>query len=184
MADEPFVVEDEPAPAQSSTDDRTERLLHLAVAAAIVVLGAIVVWETRDIRVPPVHSRVGPRVIPYLVGAGLLIVGAWLAIEALTGRAAAPSGDAEDVDPTLSPDWRCLATLAVGLALYWFLVERAGFVIASALLFFFAAYGMGSRRTVRDIAISIGLATAVYVVFTEALNLRLPAGWLGNLGLG
>ena len=173
------------APEQERpANDRTERLLHLAVAAAVVVLGAVVVWEARDIRVPPVHSRVGPRVIPYLVGAGLTIAGVWLAIEALTGRATAPSDEAEDADPTLPPDWRCLATIGAGLVLYWFLLERAGFIIASAVLFFLAAFGMGSRRVVRDAAIAVVLSALVYVVFTEGLNLRLPAGWLDDLGLG
>jgi putative tricarboxylic transport membrane protein len=172
-----------------ATDQLIERLLQLAVAAAVVAFGLFLVWEAREIRVPPVHSRVGPRVIPYLVGSGLVVVGIWLVFEALTGRAAAPtSDDAEDVDPTLRPDWRCLATIGVGLLLFWLLIERAGFVIASALLFFLAAFGMGSRRLVRDAAIAVALSFAVYVVFTEGLNLRLPAGWLdaplSGLGLG
>jgi putative tricarboxylic transport membrane protein len=164
---------------------RTERLLQLAIALAIAVLGAVVVWEARDIRVPPIHSRVGPRVFPYLVGSGLIVVGLWLALEAATGRAAAPtSDDAEDVDVTLPPDWRALGLIGVGLVLYWYLIERAGFVVASALLFYLAAVGMGSRRFLRDAAIAVALAFVLYVLFTEGLNVRLPAGWLDFLGIG
>jgi putative tricarboxylic transport membrane protein len=164
---------------------RTERLLQLAIALAIAALGAVVVWEARDIRVPPIHSRVGPRVFPYLVGSGLIVVGLWLAIEAATGRAAAPtSDDAEDVDVTLPPDWRALGLIGVGLVLYWYLIERAGFVVASALLFYLAALGMGSRRFLRDGTIAAALSLVLYVVFTEGLNLRLPAGWLDFLGIG
>jgi putative tricarboxylic transport membrane protein len=168
-----------------TTDGRTERLLQLAIALAIVLLGLVVVWEARDIRVPPIHSRVGPRVFPYLVGSGLILVGVWLAVEAALGRAAAPtSDDAEDVDVTLPPDWRALGLIGVGLVLYWFLIERAGFVVASALLFYLAAVGMGSRRFLRDAVLAFALSFLLYVLFTEGLNLRLPAGWLDFLGIG
>ena len=184
MNQDPFAAVPDAPDSAPSGSHRTERLLHLAVAVGIAVLGVVVVLEARGIRVIPAYSRVGPRVIPYLVGAGLVVVGMWLAIEALTGHAAAPSGDAEDVDPTLPPDWICLGTIAVGLVLYWLLIERAGFVVASAVLFFLAAYGMGSRRVVRDGAIAVALSVLIYVVFNEGLNLRLPAGWLNDLGLG
>ncbi len=146
-----------------------------------MVLGIIVLWETRGIRVTPAYSKIGPRVIPYLVGAGLIVVGLWLAAEVLAGRTATGAGDAEDADPTLPTDWRCVGGLALALLAYLFLIERAGFVVASALLFFGSAFGMGSRRIVRDAAAGILLAIAVYVLFTRGLGLRLPAGVLDGL---
>ncbi len=160
------------------------RVNELTIAALVVALGVYIVWETRGIRVPPVQARVGPRVIPYLVGSGLIALGIWLAFEVLSGRAAGPSEDAEDADVSLPTDWRCIAFLASALLIYVLLLERAGFVVASALLFLGAAFGMGSRKILRDAAIGVVMAFVIYRAFThgfwivDGLGLRLPAGWL------
>ena len=151
---------------------------ELALALVVAAFGAAVVWQTTQIRISPAYAKVGPRVIPYIVGSGLVLVGLWLAVEALTGRATLPSADSEDVDPTLPTDWRTVGLLSGSLVVYLLLIERAGFIIASALLFFGAAFAMGSRRFARDAVIGLLLALAAYLVFTEGLNLRLPQGVL------
>jgi putative tricarboxylic transport membrane protein len=61
------------------------------------------------------------------------------------------------------------------------LIERAGFIIASAVLFVWAAIAMGSRKIARDIVIGILLATALYLVFNRGLGLSLPAGILEGI---
>ena len=151
------------------------------LALAAVVFGILIVWQTTLIRLTPAYSKVGPRVIPYVVGAGLVIVGVWLAYEALTGRAATGSAESEDADPTLPTDWRCISLLVLALLAYLFLIERAGFILASATLFVIAAFAMGSRRLVRDIAIGVILATILYLVFSRGLGLSLPAGILEGI---
>jgi len=156
------------------------RLAELALALGVVVLGAVMLWETTHIRLTPINSRVGPRVIPYIVAGGLVVTGLWLAIDILRGHAAVPGAgeDAEDVDPALPTDWRTVGILSVSLIAYLFLIERAGFVIASTVLFFGAAFGMGSRRYLRDLVIGFALALGAYFLFTEGLSLRLPEGIL------
>ena len=151
------------------------------LALATVTFGAAVIWQATQIRLTPAYSQVGPRVIPYIVGTGLVLVGLWLAVEAMTGRSAAPSADSDDADPTLPTDWRTVALLAVALVVYLFLIEPAGFVVASALLFAGAAFAMGSRRLARDAAIGVLLAAFLYVGFTRGIGLDLPAGVLDGL---
>ena len=164
---------------------RLDRYAELALAAGVVVLGALVLWKTGEIRLTPVSSRVGPRVIPYIVGAGLVVTGCWLAIDILRGHLARPGAgeDAEDVDVSLPTDWTTVGIIAASLVVYLLLIERAGYIIASALLFFGAAFGMGSRRILRDAVIAIFLAAGSYVLFTRGLSLRLPKGWLDVEGL-
>jgi len=168
-------------------DDRTPtplsgRLGELALATGVVVFGALVVWQTTQVRVIVAYAKVGPRVIPYLVGSGLILVGLWLGAQALTGRVAAPAADSEDADPTLPTDWRTVAQLAAALAVYLVLIERAGFVIASAVLYAGAAGAMGSTRHARNLITGVVLAGALFVGFTRGLDLRLPAGVLDGLG--
>lgn len=158
--------------------DRGEVLLALAT----IVLGVAVVWQATEIRLTPAYSKVGPRVIPYIVGAGLILVGIWLAAEAISGRGGTRgSAESEDADPTLPTDWRTVGLLAVMLVAYLVLLEPAGFVIASTVLFVGAAFAMGSRRTVRDLAAGLIMAGVLFVGFTRGLDLQLPAGILAGL---
>lgn len=154
---------------------------ELLLALGAVAFGLLVIWQTTQIRVAPIYSTVGPRVIPYIVGAGLVLTGLWLAVEALTGRTTAGSAESEDVDLSLPTDWRTISLLAVALIAYLLLIERAGFVIASAVLFVGAAYAMGSRRYVRDGVIGILLSVALYLLFNRGLGLDLPAGVLEGI---
>jgi putative tricarboxylic transport membrane protein len=61
------------------------------------------------------------------------------------------------------------------------LIGWAGFVVAGTALFACVARGFGSRRIVRDVAIGLVLALAIYLFFVQLLNVNLPAGWLGPL---
>ena len=159
----------------------TERRVDIGetlLALAAVAFGILIIWQATLIRLTPAYSKVGPRVIPYIVGAGLAVVGIWLAFEALTGRATAGTTESEDADPTLPTDWRTVGLLVLALLAYLVLIERAGFIIASVVLFVMGAFAMGSRRLARDIAIGIVMSTALYLVFSRGLGLSLPPGIL------
>ena len=155
-----------------------ERAAEVALAAGVVALGLLVLWKTGEIRITPMNARIGPRVIPYIVGGGLVVVGLWFIIELLLGRGTGPAAgeDSEDVDLSRETDWRTIGFIGAALIAYLILIERAGFIVASSVLFFIAAFGMGSRRVVRDSVIAIVLSVAVFLIFTRGLSLRLPEG--------
>ena len=158
------------------------KIAELAVAAAVIALGIVVIWQTRDIRVTRATSRVGPKVIPTIIGIGQIVIGVWYAIELLVfNRTAEVEADAEDMDPDAATDWQTLGILAIALISYTLLIERAGFVIASSVLFVVAAFGMGSRRIPRDAACAIVLSMGAYLIFDHWLGVRLPEGWLSDL---
>ena len=158
--------------------DRRGRLLETGVAAFVVALGLLVVWQTREIRISPMNAKIGPRLIPYIVGSGLVVIGVWYVLDLLRGDAvrAGAGEDAEDVDVDASTDWVTVAWIGGSLVAYLLLLERTGFIVASAVLFLGAAFGMGSRRIVRDAAVAVLLSVAVYLLFTRGLSLRLPEG--------
>jgi hypothetical protein len=58
------------------------------------------------------------------------------------------------------------------------LIGAAGFIVAGAVLFTCVARGFGSSRFLRDLAIGVALAVAIYVFFTQVLTVNLPAGWM------
>ena len=134
------------------------------------------------------YDRIGPRFFPSLVAAGLLLLGAWLAVAGLRRRRKSPRHKQRAVATSASEEfvsvptnWRALGFLAAGLLLCLALFERGGFVIASSALFWVAACGFGSRRPLRDAVIAVLLSVAVFLAFTRGLGLSLPLGVLGGL---
>jgi len=73
-----------------------------------------------------------------------------------------------------------LALVASGVVLHLLLVERAGFVIAAAVLFWLTARAFDPHHPVRDGAFAFGLSAASYVLFARVLELSLPAGLLAR----
>ncbi len=73
-------------------------------------------------------------------------------------------------------DWIGVIAISVGLLSQAVLIERLGFVISAAILFFLVAWGFRSRKWLRDAIVAIILSLATYLVFTRLLDLQLPPG--------
>ena len=59
------------------------------------------------------------------------------------------------------------------IAALWF---GAGFIIGSTLLFVFTARAFGRRAWLADLALGLGLATGIFLLFNKLLTLSLPMG--------
>ncbi|WP_338775846.1 tripartite tricarboxylate transporter TctB family protein [Streptomyces sp. DG1A-41] len=149
---------------------------ELGVCVLLLVLGVLVLTDalTMDVDIAQ-RGPVGPKTVPVVVSAGLLVIAALLAVDVLRGgRGQAETG--EDVDLSEPADWRTVLLLAgvfLGSAV---LIEPLGFPIAGALLFWGAAFALGSRRIDRDPLIAAGLSLVTYVVFNNLLGVPLPGG--------
>lgn len=97
-----------------------------------------------------------------------------LLIQALRGRPA--QEQAEVQRPPIN--WGAVLLMGTALLVQQLLIERAGFVVASTLLFWGMAQAFGSRRYLRDVVTGFVLALVAYLAFTYLLDLNLPAGWL------
>ncbi len=111
------------------------------------------------------------------MGLALLACGAVLAVMALRGHRGLPE-ESEDADAEAATDWKALAIILAALILDLILIRRAGFVLASTVLFWGVALGFGDRRPVRSLVVGFVLALGVYLAFTRLLGLTLPAGLL------
>jgi putative tricarboxylic transport membrane protein len=149
------------------------RLGEAVLAAFILLLGGFVAVETALLRTGPGYAAIGPKLFPWLVGAGLLLVGIALLYEARAGAVAHPAGFELDLPPIL--------VVTAGLVLQMVLIKPLGFVIATAVLFVAVAYALGSRRILLNAAIGLVLCALTYIAFTRGLGLVLPAGMLGEL---
>lgn len=155
---------------------------ELFVALGVFAVGLVVLAETQDIRVRQ-GVVVSPRIIPYIVGFGLCVVSIWYALDITRSPRTDTGGaeDSEDVDPEASTDWSVIGTIAIALLAYALLIDRAGFIVASTVLFGISSFAMGSQRYLRDFLIGLILSTAAFVLFDGWLGVRLPEGWLEAL---
>lgn len=156
-----------------------QRWGEMLIAAVVIALGIVILIETQDIRVSRAFARVSPRAIPQIVGGGLLLVGLWYVVAIIRNPPASHGEASEDTDPEAETDWSVIGIIGVGLVSYALLMENAGFIVASAVLFFISAFAMGSRRFSRDIAIAVLISVAIFLMFDTWLGVRLPAGELG-----
>jgi putative tricarboxylic transport membrane protein len=140
------------------------------MALGVFALGLFFFFGAWAITVLPSYARIGPRFFPYIVGAGLVIAGILLLIDAFLGRGPAIGETAEN--------WAAVGWIVTGLALTVGLMEWAGYIPATTVLFLFAARGLGSRSYLAGAFIGLSLSVATYLAFTRLLDLKLPPGWL------
>jgi putative tricarboxylic transport membrane protein len=142
----------------------------LAGAGAVVIIDAMRMSTGFTQRGP-----VGPMAMPLVVGALLVLVAVALAVDVLRGGRGDAEGG-EDVDLSTPPEWRTVALLVGVFVANIVLMDIVGFPIAGTLLFWGAAFALGSRHWVRDPLIAVALALVTYVVFGELLGVTLPGG--------
>lgn len=139
----------------------------------VVALAAVLAWQATLI--PEVaFSQVGPNVFPK-VSAGMLgLLGVMLVIVGWRGGW-------DHQDSGAGTDWRSLMWMIGGLGLNAGLIETAGFIIASSLMFTCIAQAFGSRQPIRDALVGLTLAATAYVGFDRILGYKIGSGLIERL---
>ena len=168
--------EDTAAPASAARTSWLREHSELGVGVLLFLLGVLVLTDALTMTVDLTQrGPVGPRTVPFVVGAGLLVVAVLLALDVLRGgRGEAEAG--EDVDLSEPADHRTVLLLAGVFLGFAVLIGPVGFPVAGALLFWGAAYELGSRHPHRDPLIAAVLSLLTYVVFDHLLGVPLPGG--------
>jgi putative tricarboxylic transport membrane protein len=168
------------------TADRAEGrerrgLSELLVPVLLLGVGAAVLVDASGLEEGLGRSGpVGPKAIPYAIGVALVVAALWLAVDVLRGGRGEQEGG-EDVDLSHGSDWRTLAILFGAFLANILLIERAGWPVSGAVLFFGCAYALGSRRIVRDVVLSFALSIGSWYLFVLALDIDLPVGVLNGI---
>ena len=149
-----------------------------ALAAGFTVLGALVLWGSFYLPTGGGYAQVGPGMVPRAVGGVMLVIGAFLLREVLTGGL---RGVDEEAEARLPIDWIAFAWVSGGIIAYGLLIEHLGFIFSSTILFVMVARGFNSRRWLLNVVTGAVLAVAVFAIFNYGLGLTLPAGILKGL---
>jgi len=153
---------------------------ELAFAGSLLLLGVIVLFDTKRMVVPPGSGSVGPQVFPTIIGVFIVMVALFLAFEVLRGNYGQPEGT-EFGEIKTKTDFKTLGTVSASILTYPFLIESAGFVIASTVVFFGVGLAYGARKLIKNLLIALIFALVVYLTFTKFLSVELPAGILKGI---
>jgi putative tricarboxylic transport membrane protein len=160
-----------PGPGPAGPRPRTQA----AIGAGLLALAAALWLEAN--RMPPPHiGGVGPSAALRLVGALLAGLGVAHLVGAWRQRAPAP--------PERGHHAALAWVLSALVGLMVVLGAGGGFVLGAAWLFVATARGFGEPIALKSIALGVGLCGLVYLFFTRALSLALPAGPFERLLLG
>ncbi|MGG5174804.1 tripartite tricarboxylate transporter TctB family protein [Pseudarthrobacter sp. J1763] len=166
--------------AQTGTS-RVKNRAELGIAALLGAVGAVVLVDASRIVVPYSQSDpVGPRTMPLIIGALLLITAVALTVNVLRGGAG-QAEEGEDVDLSHSTDWKTVLPLVGAFVLNILLIDVAGWVISGTLLFYGSVWALGSRHYLRDAIVSVVMALGTYYGFYFGLGIKLPAGILAGI---
>jgi putative tricarboxylic transport membrane protein len=153
----------------------------LGAALFVVALGLLAVWQAASIPVSPIYAQVGPTVIPYLVAAGLLLLGLGLTVSALRGGWSHGIAELQDAPPA---NYRSLGLMLAGLLANIALIGPFGFTVAATAQFPLVAAAFGSRAHLRNIAIAFVVALGAYTLFVKLLGVNIGAGIVEGLVFG
>jgi putative tricarboxylic transport membrane protein len=142
-----------------------------AIAVFLVAIAAVIFWDSARLASVTGYSPVGPATVPYAIGACLIGLAIWTAVEAW--RSEFPTREKQEMGPVF---W-----VIAGLAAQMLLLKIAGFSIATGLLFAFTARAFGRRKLWYSIPIGIVFSFVIWVIFAQLLQLSLPAGPLERL---
>jgi putative tricarboxylic transport membrane protein len=166
-------------PSEERSNERGSKLgpdrFEVAVALAAVALGALVLGGSFAIELGAGYDRIGPRFFPHLVAAGLIVSGGVLTWSSLRRERTLHEAKRHATSSA------AVLTLGAALLSSVLLLERAGFIATSTLLFWLVARAFASRRPARDAFVGLVLSVTVYLAFTRGLGLALPRGLLEGL---
>lgn len=152
-----------------------------ALCAGLALLGGLVLLDASRIgHAVSSNDPVGPRPVPVLLGAALLVVSVLYAVDVARGGLG-QAEEGEDVDLTTAVDWRTIGLLLAAFVLNALLIEPLGWVISGSILFWGSAFALGNRHHVRGLVFGVALSLATFYTFAIGLGVNLPAGILQGI---
>lgn len=161
--------------------------IQAVVAGGVLLLGLALAAGALRIPGEAGYGGVGPNFLPWVVSIALVICGALLLREALTGGFRALETDAGEPPPA---SWASFAWVAAGLLANAALITTLGFILSCTLCYVLAVQGLrhaaGQRTSggtwVADALTGAAISAPVFWTFTKFLAISLPgltgSGWI------
>lgn len=184
-------LHDAPAPVEASADAHEQASLRagvselgpeLAVAGVLMLLGALVVFDS--LRIGMGWADDGPQsgYFPFYIGAMLLASSGFVFVKAAAGWLAARSAAAGQVDPLSArtfvarDELQLVMAMLVPASLYVAVMGFAGLYLSSIVLIAWFMRRHGGFGWPASAAVALGVPATVFVVFERWFLVPLPKG--------
>ena len=157
------------------------------IGAGTLITGALLAVGATQISSEAGYGGVGPNFLPWVVAVLLIVSGAFLVWESVSGgfrQMEAPSGAERG-------HWPGFVWVSAGILANAALITTVGFILSCVLCFVLAVRGFKSaedrldlspKALVTDALIGFAIAAPVYWMFTKLLAINLPGltetGWI------
>ena len=145
--------------------------------SAIFLLALTVGYGVMTANLPTraIEESTQPSFFPWVVTVCLFFLSVLLLIQGLL-----PLVSTETPSPMNVRRWKILSGL-IAVAIYLTTLPQLGFVIANILLFATLMLLYGERRPVPLLSGSILVPIAIFLIFRDLFQIRLPSGILGGI---
>jgi putative tricarboxylic transport membrane protein len=157
-----------------------DRRIDVAVAAAFMALGLLIIFEASGIKQGMVRDPIGPRAAFYVTGGilaigGLILVVRRLATWHLTAVNLVENEGTPDEEGHPASAGRAFKLIGAAL-LYGMTFNPLGYLIATPLFIAVALAVLGQRRPLSIMVIAVLFTAVTYGIFAHALGVRIPVG--------
>lgn len=166
----------------------SQRLVQASVGGLVLLTGAALVFGALKIPGEAGYGGAGPNFLPWVVSIVLLVCGALIVHEALTGGFR-ELGEEAASDPRAW--WAGLAWISAGMLANAALITAIGFILSCTLCYLLAVQGLrraqgqaaaAPRVLAIDVLTGFLISAPVYWMFTKFLAINLPGltntGWI------
>lgn len=159
---------------------RTVDRAQYGLAAFLAVVGAYVVIDASMLESGFADDYLGPKALPYVIGAALIVLAALLAFATARGDVPEPE-EGDDVELDRGTDWLTVAKLVGVFLANIVFIDFLGWAITGAILFAGCAAVLGSRTYIRDVIVGAVMSVGTWYGFYVALGVPIPAGILDGV---
>jgi len=157
-----------------------DRRFDLATAGAFMALGIFIIYQATTIKSGMVRDPLGPRAAFYLTGGIMAVGGLLLIVRSLRAWGSTPGNmmpnEGVEDDPG-HPSSAGRAFMLIGACLlYGLAFDPLGYLIATPLFVAVALVILGERKWLPIATIAILFTVINYIVFAQALGVRVPVG--------
>jgi protein-S-isoprenylcysteine O-methyltransferase Ste14 len=174
--------EDKGKPSLQKLSITMDKRVELAVAAAVVLFGVLLIVDARGIEEGLLPDPIGSRGMPEITGIFLIIVGIILGVMRLATWSVlpghlVPSEGHEDEEGHPASWVRAFSIILAAWLSVW-LQRSLSYLIATPLFLFVALWFLGVRSWGKLIAFPIIFTLAVWCIFSQVLGFVIPLGFL------
>ena len=157
------------------------RYKELFLGLTMILVAVVYLAATTKIQIRVV-TTFNSRFVPYILGAGCLLLGA---LQCLSALKAIRKGTTEAADGRSDPNSVVLTFLLI--IVYISILKPAGFIISTIGMMFLMMMLLSPREKwnfVQFAIVAVAVPAVIYVVFRYGLELMLPGGITENLEIG